>query len=263
MRRPVPDTPVPPTWSGGCGATFPPAGRAARTAPPSTAGPGPCRPGGGHPSGSRATTQSPLAARTATNASGGAASSLKPSASHRHVRPLLLGRQPPSSAARAAHLGFCWLESTGSGRFQTTERLRRWSSSRCTGTSGRRARGRRPSAERRAARVQGGHPHDDAGRAEAALRRAVGGEAVGPRLGVGQPGERRDLAPGHAGDGRDAGDPRLTVDPDRAAAALALRAAAVLGGARAEAIAQGLEEGGIVRLDLDVPAVEAEANQLS
>ena len=82
-------------------------------------------------------------------------------------------------------------------------------------------------------------------------------------LGVGQPGERRDLAPSHAGDRRHAGDPRMAVDPDRAAPALALRAAAVLGGARAEAIAQDLEERRVVRLDLDVPAVEAEANQLS
>ena len=54
----------------------------------------------------------------------------------------------------------------------------------------------------------------------------------------------------------------MVVDPDRAAPALALRAAAVLGRAHTEAIAQNLEQGGVVGLDLDVTPVEGESNQL-
>jgi hypothetical protein len=54
----------------------------------------------------------------------------------------------------------------------------------------------------------------------------------------------------------------MTVDPDRAAAALALRAAAVFRSADAEAITQDLEQRSVVRLDLDVAPVEGEADQL-
>jgi hypothetical protein len=54
----------------------------------------------------------------------------------------------------------------------------------------------------------------------------------------------------------------VAVDPDRAASALALRAAAVFGGADAEAIAENLEQRDVVGLDLDVAPVEGESNQL-
>jgi hypothetical protein len=54
----------------------------------------------------------------------------------------------------------------------------------------------------------------------------------------------------------------MTVDPHRAAAALPLRATAVLCRARPEPVAQDLEERGVVPLDFDVAPVEGEANQL-
>jgi hypothetical protein len=54
----------------------------------------------------------------------------------------------------------------------------------------------------------------------------------------------------------------VAVDPDRAAPALTLRAAAILRRAHAEAIAQNVEQGSVVSLDLDVAPVEGEANQL-
>jgi hypothetical protein len=90
----------------------------------------------------------------------------------------------------------------------------------------------------------------------------VGGERVRPLLGVGKSGERRHPPPRGPGDRRDARDPRVAVDPDRAAAALALRAAPVLGAAYAQAVAQDFEEGRrAVRLNLDVAAVEGEPDQ--
>jgi hypothetical protein len=54
----------------------------------------------------------------------------------------------------------------------------------------------------------------------------------------------------------------VAVDPDRAASALALGAATILGGADAEAIAENVEQRGVVGLDLDVAPVEGEADQL-
>ena len=63
------------------------------------------------------------------------------------------------------------------------------------------------------------NPHCDAPAAANAAAHAVG---------VGQAVERRDVAPGDAGERRHARDAGLAVDPDRAAAALALGAAAVL-----------------------------------
>jgi hypothetical protein len=89
----------------------------------------------------------------------------------------------------------------------------------------------------------------------------VGGEGVRPLLGVGQPVERGQPPAGGAGDRRDTGDPRMTIDPDRAAPALALRAASVLGAPDAEALAQDVEEGGIVGRYLDVTPVEVEPDQ--
>jgi len=70
----------------------------------------------------------------------------------------------------------------------------------------------------------------------------VSGEGARPLLGVGQAVERRQPPPGDTSDGRDTGDAGVTVDPDRAAAALTLRAAPVLGAPDAEAVAQDVEE---------------------
>ena len=114
----------------------------------------------------------------------------------------------------------------------------------------------------RAAGGEGGDAHHDPGGAEPALGRAGGGELRRPRIGAGEAVERRDVAPGDAGDRRHTGDARLTVDPDRAATALPLGAATVLRRARTEAVAEDLEERGTVVRDLDGSAVEAERDQL-
>jgi hypothetical protein len=99
--------------------------------------------------------------------------------------------------------------------------------------------GRPRAASRRVERRQS---HDDAGGAEAALGGAVRGEGRGPPRGVGQAVECRQPPPGGASDRRDTGDAGMTVDPHRAAAALALWAAPVLGAAHAEVVAQDVEE---------------------
>jgi hypothetical protein len=54
----------------------------------------------------------------------------------------------------------------------------------------------------------------------------------------------------------------MAVDPDRAAAALALGATAVLRRARPEPVAQDLQERGVASLDFDVAPVEGEVDQL-
>jgi hypothetical protein len=54
----------------------------------------------------------------------------------------------------------------------------------------------------------------------------------------------------------------MAVDPDRAAAALALGTAPVLRRAHPEPVAQDLQEWGVVSLDFDVAPVEGEADQL-
>ena len=81
----------------------------------------------------------------------------------------------------------------------------------------------------RAGFVQCVQPHDDAGRTEAALAGTRGAERIGPSISA----FAETLDGGHrpARDPacrRDACDPRLAVDQHGAAAALALRAAAVL-----------------------------------
>src|SRR5690606_14961433 len=62
------------------------------------------------------------------------------------------------------------------------------------------------------------------------------------------------------GDARDAG---LPVDQDRAATALALRAAPVLGRAQAQLVPQDVEERRPVVGDLDRPPVDVELDQLN
>jgi hypothetical protein len=69
--------------------------------------------------------------------------------------------------------------------------------------------------------------------------------------------ERGDGAPGDAAYGRDARHPGRAVDPDRAAAALALGAAPVLDRATAELFAQRVEERDPVR-DRDALGIQGE-----
>ena len=80
-------------------------------------------------------------------------------------------------------------------------------------------------------------PH--ARNASAQARRSASGEAV----------ERRDHPAGHPPQRRDAGDPGLAVHQDRATAALALGAAAVLHRAGPEAVPQGLRQRAAVVVD--------------
>ena len=103
--------------------------------------------------------------------------------------------------------------------------------------------------------------HDDPRRAEPALRRAARHERLGPCHRVGEPIDRRDVPPGDAPDGCHARNAWLAVDEHGAAPALSLRAAPILGRARAEAVAQNLEEGDVSVRDLDGTTVEAERDQ--
>ena len=109
----------------------------------------------------------------------------------------------------------------------------------------------------------GGQPHDDARRAEPALAAAGGAQRRRPAVGPGHRRGRGDRPPGDSADRGDARDTRLAVDEDRAAAALALGAAAVLRRAHAEALAQDVEERAAVVEHLDAPAVEGERGQIS
>src|SRR5439155_24826298 len=98
--------------------------------------------------------------------------------------------------------------------------------------------------------------------AEPALARPRRAEGVGPHLpeaGL-EAVQRRHRAPPDPPGRSDTGDARGPVDQHRAAPALALRAAAVLGRAEAEAVAQHLEERGAVVLDLDGPPVHHEGH---
>ena len=107
--------------------------------------------------------------------------------------------------------------------------------------------------------VEHGQTHQDPGRTEPTLACAVSDERVGPpgALWPGQAFERRDRSPGDPSNRRDAGDPRVTVHPDRAAPALALRAASVLQGATPQLVAQRVEQRDPV-VDDDRIAVEDE-----
>ena len=110
---------------------------------------------------------------------------------------------------------------------------------------------------------QGGQAHDDAGGAEPALAGAGGAEGLGPGppLVVCQPPDGDDRATRDPAGGRDAGDAGSAVDEHGAAAALPLGAAAVLGGADSEPVAQHLEKGSAVVDDLDGTAVEGEGQR--
>ena len=68
-------------------------------------------------------------------------------------------------------------------------------------------------------------------------------------------------APGEPPDRRDTGHPGGAVHPDRAAAALALGAAAVLDRAEPELLPQDIEQRRSVVGHLDVGAVDAEPDQ--
>ncbi len=77
----------------------------------------------------------------------------------------------------------------------------------------------------------------------------------------GQALEGGDVTPVESTDGGDAGHAGGTVDPDGAAAALALGAAAVLQRAQRQVLAQDLEQARPVVGNLDVGAVDAEPDQ--
>ncbi len=74
-------------------------------------------------------------------------------------------------------------------------------------------------------------------------------------LGV-EPVEGGDRAAGHASGRGDAGHPGLAVDQHRAAAALALGAAAVLGRANAQVLAQDVEQAHAAVGHLHLPTVD-------
>ena len=111
------------------------------------------------------------------------------------------------------------------------------------------------------ASAEGGEPHDDARRAEAALARPGCHEGRRPAVADRRRCtlERDDGAAGDATDRCDAGNAREPVDPDGAASALSLRTAAVLDGRAAELLAQRIEEGDPVD-DGYLGPVQAEAN---
>ena len=70
--------------------------------------------------------------------------------------------------------------------------------------------------------------------------------------------EGGDVPPGDPASRRDARDPGAPVDPDRAAAALPLGAAAVLDRDAAEVVAQHVEERAVLVGELDLGSVQAE-----
>ena len=119
------------------------------------------------------------------------------------------------------------------------------------------ARGRR----RPAGRLQGGEPHDDAGRAEPALTRSTSDERVGPAatdLGI-EALEGGHVPSGDAPDGGDTRDPGDTVHPDRAAAALALGTATIFDRPAGELLPHRVEQRDPLG-HRDADAVEAEAD---
>jgi hypothetical protein len=87
-------------------------------------------------------------------------------------------------------------------------------------------------------------PHDDPGRAEPALTGALGHERVAPHVAARgfETLERRHAAAGDPAGRRDTRDSRCAVDQHRAATALALRTATVLGGADPQVLAQQVEQ---------------------
>ena len=100
---------------------------------------------------------------------------------------------------------------------------------------------------------QGGQAHHDARGAEAALagrRWPRTPRPTGRRVSSGEPVEGGHLPAGQAAHRGDTGHPGGTVDPHRAAAALALGAAAVLDRADAQLLAQHVEQG---RAVVDLP----------
>ena len=113
----------------------------------------------------------------------------------------------------------------------------------------------------RLASLEGDEAHEDPRRAEPALAGPGTNEGVGPAVTLlgGKPFEGGDPAPGDAAHRGDARDPGRPVDPDGAAAALALWAAPVLDRMAAELVAQRVEEGDAVP-DVDRIPVQDEGD---
>ncbi|MDZ7734443.1 MAG: hypothetical protein U5R31_16460 [Acidimicrobiia bacterium] len=88
----------------------------------------------------------------------------------------------------------------------------------------------------------------------------VAAQAPGPRVAhvLGQAVGGGDLPTGDTPDGRDAGDPGLAVDEDRATPALALGTTAVLDRHDPQLLAQHVEQGQAVVGDPDEPSVDAQ-----
>lgn len=105
--------------------------------------------------------------------------------------------------------------------------------------------------------------HDDARGAEPALAAAARHQGPGPCLAIsiGQALEGGDLPAHEPADRGYARNTRSAVHPDGAAAALALRATAVLQRAERQALAQYLKESRAVVDYLDVGAVDSKSDQ--
>ena len=107
---------------------------------------------------------------------------------------------------------------------------------------------------------EAGKTHDDSGRAEPALAGTGRAEGIGPACSVGlvEAFEGGDSATPRPADRGHAGDSGLAVDEHRAASALSLRAAPVLGGTLAQVIAERAEQCRPVVGNLDLFAVDFE-----
>ena len=212
-------------------------------------GPGPCRPGPGPRPATRPPRSHPgRRARPPARRPGWCRRRTRPRPSTT-AGPTRWGT-PPSRAARCG--GPVEIGGVSGPAGSASGRVRgpggpppRWSATRCSGTGGPAGPGRFCAVGTAdPGRAQGGQPHHDPRGAEAALAATGGHQGLGPPLPgrLGQAVEGGHLAAGQPADRGDAGHPGGAVDPDRAAPALALGAAAVLGRADAELLAQDVEQ---------------------
>ena len=233
----------------------------ARSAPPSCAAPGPSRRRARASVSVSPTTHSPPAARTATRASTGAASSAKPprpsatwSPTCCAVRPSMAARSAAAARSRHRPMRRC---AAGDGERRLPDGLPARAAAE-VGEQGLVDRGRRraahaaPRPDSRTTMPGVQNPHWLAPAAvNAAAQRSASVQAL----------DGRDLAAGHPPGRGHAGHPGLTVHQHGAAAALALRAAAVLGRAHVEPVPQRLQQRAAVVRHLHRPPVQDEAER--